>query len=1066
MEWCSSENPNPPKHSSFDLPLSLLKEYKSATIIYSDLCNYMALTARLDSEVVAELTARIRDTAKKIVGRHGGLVNRCAGDDVMVLFGVPSVDVGFHDAAGAVRSMLELHRAVDQLSLELNPGIGQVLALHTGIESGDVFAKLSEDGADGKYVIAGIVANLARRLCESATPGQILLGRQTWNWVKGQFDFAPVKEMTAKGIEGAIPVYQVLNATLKTPPIFGRDGELREFMRAAQACLDKRTGRVVVVRGEAGIGKSRLALEYAICAGGLGYLCLLTAVPEFRDRRDAFRHLTRRLLGLPIEAGEERCREEIQRLVDDPRFDADLAIPLFDLLGVPIGPSESALLAAMSPSSLGAACDRTICALLERACDQSPVLLDLEDVHWANEWVLARIAAIAALTVRLPLLLVMTTRTVDGATESSWRTALPSPRMIIEDCRLDPLAKADSLLMASSTPCASKEMRDRCVELADGSPLLLIHLLLAVDELDPQSLPRTIKALAQARADQLHPSDKFALQAASVLGQTFDLEALRHVSGNQQFDCTGLIQRRLIEPTEHGLAFNHALILEGVYSSLLRSSKGQLHIRAAEWFEPRNADLAAWHFENADDGRCVAAYLRASAVCSSQYQFMDALEHAEHASKYAEKYPAPRTDLLEIRLTMARLLIELGRASEAVKVCNAALELCVGAAENARGLILQAAAMRLVDRIDDGFSALRAARPLAKRADLNAELSQLHHLRGNLRFPSGDSVRCVQEHRIALKYARRASSLLDEAAALGGLGDAEYLRGRMASAHEQFVKCVSLSKEHGFGRLEVANLPMVGWTFLYLNEMDQAVDVGHEALDFAERSSQLRAKLLASLLILWVDGLIRRRDSVTQKEFDDALQLARSLGANRFEVQILAMLALFSLRNGRRGQAKPLIDQALAICRQDTTKYIGPWVYGVQAMVETGPAQRSGAIAAGNRLLADGCVSHNHILFRELAIESALESGDWASAEGTCEDLKRYTASQHLPYCEYLIERGFALCRWGRGHRMPSDRARLAVLRAEAEAHDLKSTTPAFDRALAASEGELHANEPNDQIMK
>ena len=134
--------------------------------------------------------------------------------------------------------------------------------------------------------------------------------------------------------------------------------------------------------------------------------------------------------------------------------------------------------------------------------------------------------------------------------------------------------------------------------------------------------------------------------------------------------------------------------------------------------------------------------------------------------------------------------------------------------------------MRLNDRIDEGLAALDEAEPLAAGAALELELSRLHHLRGNLLFPLGRHADCLREHELARQHAREAGSLEAEAAALGGLGDGFYLQGRMQSAHRQFLECVALARQHGFGRLEVANLYMVGWTGMHLAEIGAAVAVG------------------------------------------------------------------------------------------------------------------------------------------------------------------------------------------------------------------------------------------------
>ena len=400
-------------------------------------------------------------------------------------------------------------------------------------------------------------------------------------------------------------------------------------------------------------------------------------------------------------------------------------------------------------------------------------------------------------------------------------------------------------------------------------------------------------------------------------------------------------------------------------------------------------------------------------------------------------------------MARGRLMLELGRSAEAIEACRAALEASASPGERAQALIASAAGMRLSDRIAEGLAALDEAEPLAAGAALELELSRLHHLRGNLLFPLGRHADCLREHELARQHAREAGSLEAEAAALGGLGDGFYLQGRMQSAHRQFLECVALARQHGFGRLEVANLPMVGWSGLHLAEIGAAVAVGHEAIDLAQRASQPRAELMARALVAWSDGLLRDRRDEAEEQAELALRLVRALGAKRFESQLLGLNAVIALRRGDRQRALELADTALAVCREHGMGHIGPWLHGVRALAETDPSARRQFLEEGERLLALGCVSHNHIQLRELAIEAFLEMGDWDAVERSCERIRSYTAAEPLALSEFTIARGLALARFGRGERGADLRAALTELREVATRAELNSALPAIEAALA-----------------
>ena len=374
-------------------------------------------------------------------------------------------------------------------------------------------------------------------------------------------------------------------------------------------------------------------------------------------------------------------------------------------------------------------------------------------------------------------------------------------------------------------------------------------------------------------------------------------------------------------------------------------------------------------------------------------------------------------------------MLELGRSAEAIEACRAALEASANPGERAQALIAIAAGMRLSDRIAEGLAALDEAEPLAAGAALELELSRLHHLRGNLLFPLGRHADCLREHELARQHAREAGSMEAEAAALGGLGDGFYLQGRMQSAHRQFLECVALARQHGFGRLEVANLYMVGWSGMHLAEIGAAVAVGHEAIALAQRASQPRAELMARALVAWTDGLIARSARRGRGAGSSSRsRLVRALGAKRFESQLHGLNAVIALRRGDRQRALELADTGLAVCREHGMGHIGPWLHGVRALAETDPSARRQFLEEGERLLALGCVSHNHIQLRELAIDAFLEIGDWDAVEQNCERIRSYTAAEPLALCEFTVARGLALARFGRGERGAELRAALTEL--------------------------------------
>ncbi|HSC64073.1 MAG TPA: hypothetical protein VLD35_10590, partial [Caldimonas sp.] len=673
----------------------------------------------------------------------------------------------------------------------------------------------------------------------------------------------------------------------------------------------------------------------------------------------------------------------------------------------------------------------------------APLLLVVEDIHWADAWTLERLAALAVLAARQPLLLVMTTRFAGDPSAGAWRTALHGAPLTGID--LGPLTIEDSHRLAALSSTMPATLVASCVERAEGNPLFLIQLLLDAGAAAQTSLPGSIQALVHTRMDRLAGEDKAALQAASVLGQRFAIEALRHLLDHAGYEPRLLVENFLVRADGGEFMFCHALIRDGAYASLLHKRRRALHARAAEWFASRDGVLAAEHFDRADDPRAAGAYLAASVTIAEQFRHAAALALVERGLALA----VAQETRFALLMARCRLLVELGRAGDAIEAARAALEASADAGERARALIAMAAGMRLNDRIADGLAALDEAEPLAREAALALDLSRLHHLRGNLLFPLGRDADCVREHELARRFARDAGSLEAEAAAMGGLGDGYYLQGRMRSANLQFRACVEMARAHGFGRLEVANLSMIGWTGLHLAELSAAAAAGQEAIALALRASQPRAEMMAHSLVASVEGLYRARREEAERQSAAALTLARTLGAKRFEAQLLGVLAMLELRDGERERGRRLVDEGLALCRIHGMGHIGPWLHGVRALAEDDPEARSRWLEEGERQLALGCVSHNHIDLRAFAIDTLLAIGDLDGVERNCVRIESYTAQEPLAMCDWIVARGRALARVAQGERGEALATALREIRDKGARAEVFALLPALDAAIA-----------------
>ena len=227
---------------------------------------------------------------------------------------------------------------------------------------------------------------------------------------------------------------------------------------------------------------------------------------------------------------------------------------------------------------------------------------------------------------------------------------------------------------------------------------------------------------------------------------------------------------------------------------------------------------------------------------------------------------------------------------------------------------------------------------------------------------------------------------------------------------------------------------------------------GRQAIAVAIRASQPRAELMARTLVGWAAGVIGGRLEEAERENAEALRLARALGAKRFEAQIQGVTAVLAHQCGDHERARGLAQAAIAVCREHGMGHIGPWTHGVCALVEIDRDARIAWLEEGERQLALGCVSHNHIQLRELAIDVLLELGDVDGVEQQCAAIAAYTANESLPISEFSMARGRALTRFGRGERsqgLPDD---LRALRSTDSQSEMNTLLATLDVAIAAFE--------------
>jgi DNA-binding SARP family transcriptional activator len=524
------------------------------SVVCVGVANAAVLAEDLDPEALHGLLVRFSDACAAAVERHGGTAERRAAECAIGIFGLSAVHED--DALRALRAALELREAVagwDDVQVGL------------GVDCGEVFVG---SGARGERFASGQTVSVAGRLQEAAPDGAILLSERIHRLVEQAVVAEPLESIVVAGDTAELRAWQLvgLSADMPAPlsgtPFVGRDRELEALHAAfADACRGPDC-RLVTLVGPAGIGKSRLARE------------LIAAIEA-----DAAVVVGRCLsYGVGITYG-----------------------PVADIVRQLGGPPAITEVGQADEISLG------FRRLLEEVARQRPLVVVMEDVHWAEPTLLDLLDYLAAFSRGLPILLVCLTRPELLEARPAW--AAPQDGRSVHV--LDPLAEAHAQELVEAL--GADEQATRIVQAAEGNPLFLEQLVAVRAEHGDTALPPTIHAVLAARIDRLDPGERAVLLRASVEGRSFHAGALRELLSED--DCpgiaqhlVGLVRKQLIRvdrselPGEDAFRFTHALVREAAYEGLSKQLRAELHERLGRWLDERPEapeEIVAYHLEQA-----------------------------------------------------------------------------------------------------------------------------------------------------------------------------------------------------------------------------------------------------------------------------------------------------------------------------------------------------------------------------------------------------------------------------------------------------------------------------------
>ncbi|MGH8179018.1 MAG: serine/threonine-protein kinase PknK [Steroidobacter sp.] len=941
--------------SSRDKQRSAVGERRRAAVLVCLVSDYAALVENLAPERLEDLMRQIRSLAVEVVRGHGGLVNHTLGEEIVALFGVPTAHED--DDLRAVRAALELQARIADLSAALTGELPGPVCLQAGVHAGVLVARRLNAGPQ-RYAVSGRAMQVAARLAALASEAAVLISAECMRLVAPFVQAEPQAPIAVDAESAPITPYRIVDASgLQTrleaaarkglTPLAGRHSELATIeAHFSQACAGR--GQVVLVVGEAGVGKSRLLYELReriratqvriLEARCRSYGGVAPYLPFIDILRDALR--------LQISAANDPDANEIVQRIREIDRSLEQFAPLYlHLLSIP---SEThALPRHLRGEHLRESMPEALAAILISLARGAPTVFLLEDWHWTDEGSGATLQRLMEIVSAHAIMIVITSRP-EGVQRIDW-----APRAACMPLTpLDFEASAAVMRNVLGVGRVSDELAQRVYQRTGGNPFFIeevCHTLLeqgsiaardgegvAAAGLETLHIPDTVQAVIRTRLDSLDANSLEVLRVASVIGREFTQNLLIDAMGEtartpqalERLRSAGLIQQTSVAP-EAAYRFKHALTQEVTYDSLLSRQRRSLHGVVGEAMERRQpqrsdeqAELLAYHFAGAEAWSPAVRYgRRAADRASALSQFADALAMLDRVQACLAHFPEGQERfglIVDVLLQQERLCETLGQRNRQQHIVAELISLLAPRGASARlalAYLRQGDLQTLLKRFDAADRALSTALRLSReRGDAALERHALRSI-GLLRWHEKrhEEALAITENALAIDRERRddfavAGDLANLGVIFKSMGD----HVRALASFEEALSMPALAQDPSALVYSLHNLAnahrALGNLDRALEYLQQANEISRKHLLPIQRSFHLMA--IAHIL------LQQNRVAESLQIYEESVELSRRARHADGLVQSLRALGEVLYGLGRESEALPYLQEAAGLFAQ------------------------------------------------------------------------------------------------------------------------------------------------------
>ena len=920
-------------------------ERRQVTVVFADLSGFTSLAERLDPE---ELTSVVNDCMKELIEavyQYEGMVHQIIGDCVMAVFGAPIALED--DAERALRAALAMRERLEGFNKRWLEKLEEPLALHTGISSGTVITGNVGTDVRLSYNVTGDTVNVASRLQDVASRGQILVAQSTYRLTHGAFEFRPLEPVRVKGKKDALEVFELLEAKTQRDtmrgleglisPLVGREWECK-VIRKAIAATKLGHSALVLVYGDAGVGKSRLLEEVRSCESeGVTWLegrCFAsTQTLSYAPILD----LLRRHIGIAERQSVEEQQTALRRFIET-RFSADpeAYAVLAQLLSLPLSEAENGVLKKLKGEEFRARFFAIVEQGLLSLAQQQPVVVMIDDLHSADASCVDLLASILPLLkqARLTFIIVTRSRQTPTALWNKLEPALLGCRDQLVEIPLQSLSneKSRSLMEALlGGDYLPEPLTAEILDKSEGNPFFLEEVLRSLIESGALALhngkrtltmpigvirvPDTLQGVLLSRLDRLSEELRQLAQKAAVIGRVFHyriLERIADVNNSLReqlatLELSGLVHERCRIP-ELEFIFKHALTQEVAYQTLLTPARKVLHRKVGEALESifrdrieEFAGVLAYHFFSAESWQKALDYslrsgeaaFRVCAYPEARGHYARALESLKHLEADGE-HLRQKVDVT-VQLVGASLhagipekslamLDEAERIAESLKdaLLIARVQLWIGRVHYIGGKLKQAA-----DHYQKVLSLAQALGDRELAALPGAVIGRVLFMQGRFR----EALQMLNQAIPLLEVERSRHELLF---AFMHRGLAQTCLGHYAAGLSDLNANLEMARSSRDQNAEVMGHAGLAFAQIVAGDYAEAVASAHEALEVVEKSGDTFFRYALNAFIAWATtGLGKARESLTY--WAAAKEAAKALGGRLLLGEWFAALEAESL---------------------------------------------------------------------------------------------------------------------------------------------------------------------------